>query len=261
MKKLFNFKLKFAFYFVLSLGIIFLFFSAIQVSSFLAILGLSILFLGAIFFYITPTKYFPITLLNAVIISAISNIERIISETNFFEKGRYLPPNIISDFSTSLVLIPKYPDQPLPKSDILKEKIFGNNRNYLLFSPPGMGLSELFEKELNVSFVKKDLSYIQKALPVLLVHNMELAEMVDIQIKDNIFIMKIFSSVLEEIYHTCKKFHRTNHQVGFILSSAVACVLAKVSGKIIIIQKEEISNDKKLFTIEYTLEDTINSDD
>ena len=66
---------------VLIIGVALIVLSALNSSSFLAIFGVTIIFWGAIFLYVTPSKHVPLTLLNASAEAAADNIERLISGT------------------------------------------------------------------------------------------------------------------------------------------------------------------------------------
>src|SRR5665647_1499041 len=66
--------------------------SAFYTSSFLAILGMTIIFWGIILLYVTPSPQVPLTLLNAAAEPSAANIERLISELDLTERGIYLPP-------------------------------------------------------------------------------------------------------------------------------------------------------------------------
>ena len=135
--------------------------SAFYASSFLAILGVAIIFWGAILLYVTPSKHVPLTLLNASAEAAPAIIERLISELNLSEKGIYLPPKNLTDTESSLVFIPETPKTPLPAPEETNEKLLTNEKTGAFVTPPGATLSRLFEGELGFSFTKTDLAQIQ----------------------------------------------------------------------------------------------------
>lgn len=239
---------------MLTIGVVLVVTSGFYVSSFLAILGVAIVFWGGILLYITPSKHVPLTLLNAASISNISNTERILSEANLTEKGRYLPPKYLRDFESSLVFIPEKPSRPLPKpEDIAEDEPLRPNRGGFFLTPPGLPLSKLFEKELKISFTKTDLNYVQQRLPKLLIENLEIAETAEMQIQNDGITVEITGNILNEVCQETRKLPRTHVSVGCLLSSAIACVLAKATGKAVTIQKEEDSSDGKTTTIQYQI--------
>jgi hypothetical protein len=120
-------------------------------------------------------------------------------------------------------------------------------------TPPGSALSRLFEEELGFSFTKADLKQIQNKLPKLLVEDLELAQNAEIQIQDNTVTVEITGSVLDEICRQTDSQPRTHKQVGCLLSSAIACVLAKSAGKPVTIQNETRNQETKTTRIEYKI--------
>jgi hypothetical protein len=239
---------------LVGLGVLLVVISIFYTSSFLAILGTSIIFWGAILVYITPTKHVPLALLNVATISPTTNIERILAEANLTEQGLYLPPRFIQDPESSIVFIPEHPGQPLPKlEDIEEEKLFPNRRNSVFITPPGLALSKLFEKEIKISFTKVDLNFVQQKLSKLLVKDMELVDTAELQIQNDIITIVLTGNVLNEICQETKKLTKTHKQVGCLLSSAIACVLAKASGKVITIYEDEQSPDGKTTRIKYKI--------
>ncbi len=238
-------------FFSITIGLLLIGLSALYASSFLAIFGVALAFWAAILFYIKPTKYASLTLLNAV--SQTSNIERILVEMGLKSKGVYLPPKIIKDVESSVVFVPKTINTALPSLDDNISNLYEKNGNGVFITPPGLVLSRLFEQEFGSSFMKIDLLQLKKILPMLLIERMELAETVEIQIEVNAIRIKIMSDILNQMYLSSSIQPFTHSQVGCLISSALACVLAKVTGKPIIIQDEVYSTRTKTTTIFYKI--------
>jgi hypothetical protein len=239
--------------FMLTLGVLSVIASAFYASSFLAILGVAIIFWGAILLYVTPSKHVPLTLLNASAEAATANIERQISELNLSEKGVYLPPKNLKNIDSSLIFIPETPKTPLPTPEETNEKQLTNEKTGAFITPPGSALQRLFEEELGFSFTKTDLKQIQNKLPKLLAEDMELAENAEIQIQDNTVTLEITGSILDEICRQTDSQPKTHKQVGCLLSSAIACALAKATGKPVTIQNETRNQETKTTKIEYQI--------
>ena len=238
---------------VLITGLALIVHSALNGSSFIAIFGMTFIFWGVIFLYITPSKYVPLTLLNASAEAAADNIERLISELNLSEKGVYLPPKNLKNIESSLVFIPKTFETRLPTDEETNEKQLTNQKTGVFVTPPGSALSRLFEKELGFSFTKTGLDQIQNKLPKLLVEGLELAENAEIQIQENTITLEITGSILDEICQQTDSQPKTHKQVGCLLSSAIACALTKAAGKPITIQNETRNQETKTTTIEYQI--------
>jgi hypothetical protein len=243
---------------MLLLGIGLVVVSAFYASSFLALLGVSIIFWGAMLLYVTPSKHVPLTLLNASAEAVVANIEQLILELNLTEKGIYLPPQNLRNVDSSLIFIPGTLKTPLSTPEESNGKILVPTRFFqqhpgAFFTPPGSALARIFEEELGFSFTKTGLKQIQNKLPKLLVEDLELAENVEIRIQSNAVTMEITGSIFNEICIHTDSQPKTHKQVGCLLSSAIACALAKATDKPITIQNETRIQETKTTHIEYRI--------
>jgi hypothetical protein len=192
-------------------------------------------------------------LLNASAEAAAANIERLISELNLSEKGVYLPPKNLKNIDFSLIFIPETPKTPLPTPEKTNEKLLTNKKTGAFVIPSGSALSRFFEEELGFSFTKTDLKQIQNKLPKILVEDMELAQNAEIQIQGNTVTVEITGSILDEICRQTDSQPKTHRQVGCLLSSAIACALAKATGKPVTIQNETRNQETKTTHVEYQI--------
>ena len=159
----------------------------------------------------------------------------------------------MKDFESGLLYIPKKPKQPPPSPKEINQKKLGfSTQNGIVLTPPGLALSNLFEKELDTSFLKLDLCQLQFRLPKILIENLEIAKDVKIIIEPKKITVKIVENILNNLCQETRKLPKTHKIVGCPLSSAIACAIAKTTGKIVIIQKEE-QNPKYETTIYYKL--------
>lgn len=228
--------------------------SAFFPSSFLTILGLGIIFWGAILIYVTPSKNVPLSYVTASTIINANNIERVLQELNLNEKGIYLPPGNLKDVESTLVFIPDAPNQNLPRPEETgPDKLFSKKRTGLLLTAPGLALSKLFERELGVSFTKTDLFYVQSKLPNVLVEKMGICESAEILFQNNRISVEINGNIFREDCVQTSKFVRAHEILGCLFSSSIACVLAKATGKAIKIETEEHSENEKTTRIEFQI--------
>ncbi len=237
---------------LVAIGVILTALSVFYASSFLAILGVGIVFWGIILLYVTPVRHVPLRLLSVSAVSNSGTVERLLSEMDMTEKGYYLPPRYLKDFESSLVFIPEKPGQELPEPGAVdEEKLLSSKQDGLFLSPPGLDLCRLFEKELGVSFTRTDLSYFQQKLPKVLIEDMEMAENVEVQIQSGVVAVDVTGSVLDEVCQETDRQPRVHELVGCLLSSAIACALAKTTGEPVIIQKESRNPESKATHIEF----------
>jgi hypothetical protein len=222
------------------------------VSSFLAVFGGAAAFWGLLFLYVTPSRHVPLTLLNASADANTSNIERILSELHAEEKGVYLPPRNLSNSQSSLIFIPKINQTPPPQID-QTEKLLIKRQDGIVLTPPGLPLSLLIEKELNRSLLRMDFEQLQNELPKVMIEKIELMDDITILKQDNTVTMQVTKSVLNDVCLSADHSPKVHSQVGCLLSSALACVLAKVEGKPITIQAETQTPKTKITTITYRI--------
>lgn len=246
---------------LVALGIATLVISTLLQSSFFVILGFSLLFWGVILLYITPTKNGYLELLNAGVEPGSENIERLLSERGLTQKGIYLPiKNGNTETSNGspafeqtgdvLVFIPetqnangKEDDSPLKKS----------RSKDLYIAPPGQALCKMFEQRMGKSFSKIDIQQFEQIMPTVLTKDLKLAEAVDIQTNENIISIEITKSVLEQICQRANNQPLMHKQVGCLLTSAIACALAKVTGKPITIESETLDSNERTTSIRYQI--------
>lgn len=237
----------------LAIGISFIALSIVYASSFLAVFGVSLVFWSGLLFYIVPVTSVPLTLFNVSADASVSNIEHLLIDLNINEAGIYLPPQNLAEFESSLIFLPKIPQTKLPTAKQTDKNLMWNAQGDMFLIPPGLPLSRFFERELNISFFKTNLDYIQKTLPNLLVENLEIAEQVEIKVQDNTIVIKLRNSIFNSLCKQTDMYPKTHSQVGCLLASAIACVLAKATAKPIIIKKEYLNFNEKEHIIEYQM--------
>lgn len=224
-------------------------------SSFLAILGTALIFWGVVLLFITPGKHVPMALLNASSASNSDNLERVLSEFGLTAKGVYLPPENLKNAESSLIFVPKEDNVHLPSPDEITEKITSKDKNGIYLSPPGFALSSLFEKEIATSFAKVDLAFLQNRLPRLLVENLDLAQKAELEVQGKTIIVTLTGSLFSNVCSETDKQPHVHAQIGCLLTSALACVLAKTTGKPITIQDETRNPETKQTIITFSVEE------
>ena len=233
-----------------SLVITSIFFNA----SLLSITGVAIISWGLILLYITSSTYVPITLSNALASSTGSNTERILMERRNHKKVYICRRRISRKLTLSLIFLSISDEVTLPLPGEITEKLWSTRKNGILLTPPGFSLLRFFEKELGVSLVSRDLDFLCKRLPKLMVEDLGIAKKVDMQVQNDTVIVEVTESLLDQVCQQTDSLPRTHSQVGCVLSSSIACALAKVTGKPISIQKEVRDPEAKTSRIEYRIE-------
>jgi len=243
-------------YILTSVGAIALALSINYDSSILAFVGLGLIFWGVILFYVRPENYVKEALLDKTTLPSLTNLNEIIKEIGYKGKGVYLPPKYFKSFESSKVYISAGEDIKLPPPEKTREeedKTFINNPNGALITPPGIELKRLFEKTLGTNFARVDLQFIEQNTPKLLVEDLEIAQEVEMEHKNNRVFVKIENSIYQNICKEARKLSKICCSLGCPLCSAIACALAEATGRSVVIEKEETSDENQTTKTEYRL--------
>ena len=135
--------------------------------------------------------------------------------------------------------------------EMAKSKFLLKNPNGICISPPGLGLLIQFERELGTDLTKMDLDSFLEALPSLITENIHLAKQANIKRKNGELVLRIFNSIYSDLY--TKEKLKSVYLLGCPLVSAIACAIAKSSGKVVTIDKSKVSLDSQLIEVWYNL--------
>jgi len=131
------------------------------------------------------------------------------------------------------------------------QELQSQNPEGLLLTPPGLALSKLLEKENRKPFTETSLKGLQKQLPKLL-EELQITKNATAQTEGNTVIIETNNHIFEDLCKETRKLEKTHETIGCPLSSALACLLAKATGKPVTIEKEETLPDATT-RIQYTL--------
>ena len=254
---------------LLSLGSLSLIISIILVSQILALIGICLIFLGAILLYIQPEEYTKKVLFDAVLPSSFETLNQIINERGYRGKAIYLPPKYFKDPETNKAYIPKQLDEKPPEANLIlnqENQFFLNYPEGILFTPPGAHLTKLFEKRLGISFTQANLQYFKQNIPKLFMEDLEIAENLEIEIIPSklstektgtnygIIQVRITNSIFKKMIKENPKLSQIYSAVGSPLSSAIACALAKVTGKPLVIDNIQSYEAGNIIEVTYKIE-------
>ena len=217
----------------------------------LTFIGLGLTFWGILLLYIRPARYVRKDILDALLLNPLLSFNKLIGDLNPQGKGIYLPPRTLRELVDIVLFIPFEKDTIIPPvEEKLEDIIYVSNPHGIYLRPIGLDLAKKFEEELRIDWNRVNLNYLQKNLPRVLIEYLELAEDLEIEIKGNVVHVKIIQPVLKEVY---SKLTNLGEKVGDPISSSIACALAKVCGRPIIIDSITLSSNSEVIEIYYRI--------
>jgi len=214
----------------LASGVIALLASIVTSSTVLAFIGLGLVFWGALFLYIRTSSFVKPILLDSSVISPLVSLNKIINDLGYGEKSVYLPSTYVSEAKEETIFV-------LSKRENLKG---------IHLTPPGLSLTNLFEKELGTNFTKVDLNYLKNNLPKLLTEDLEIANNLKLNVENDMVHIKIEGSIYAGL---CKELRNSTPSAcrlfGCPLCSSITLAITRSTGKPVIIENIETSEDGK----------------
>lgn len=240
-------------------GVLALIFSILHSSPVLAFIGLTLTFWGFLFFFITPIRYVKSSLLDSAAASAYSTINRIIKDLDYKGRGYYIPPypkdvylpGHLKGLKEMIAFISAQTSPEMPSmQEIAQSKFLLKNPQGICVTPPGLGLLNQFEDEFRTDMAKLELTELCQTLPTLILEDFPLAKEIQIHPQQGQVYLKITDSIYKNLYSQKEKLESI-HLLGSPLVSAIACSIAKSTGKIVTIHKQEISPDGQTIQVWY----------
>jgi len=241
-------------YVLLLFGVVSLTVSIICVSSILAFIGLGLTFWGSLLVFIRPAKLVRASLLYSTSLPSLVTLNRILNELKYEGKAVYLPPTHFKELKSGTIFIPSKNEIIIPQvKEVAEGKVFLKNPEGVCFTPPGLALANLYEEELGKDFTKVDLKYLQDNLPELFIEDLEIAEDLEINVKDDMIQAKITGSIYENFCKEVGKLSNVCNSLGCPLCSSIAIALTRTTGKPIIIKKVAFPKDNKTIEVHYQM--------
>jgi hypothetical protein len=225
-------------------------------SSILALIGLCLLFWGVTFTYIASSDYVKKILFDTTLTAQQETLNRIFQKLEYRGDTIYLPPQFFNTTNTYKAYISKNKLGKPPTAELLPNQKpeliidYIDNPSAVIITPPGVELTQLFEKTLEKDFVTTSLQELQSYLPELLIDELEVTSYFDMQIEENIVRVQIDDSYF--------RFPRAETELSSLyfffespLICAIAFVLAKATGAPVIIERSKTKTEGKVVNIAY----------
>jgi hypothetical protein len=223
-------------------GVLALIFSVVSDSQVLALVGLGLTFWGALFFLVQPTRLVQGSLLDATAAASYGTIDQMMSDLKFNGKCWYIPPypkhaylpEHLKGLKEMIVFISAEQDTELPSvGEIASRKFILQNPRGVNITAPGAGLLDQLENELKLDPTQTDLQTLCETLPQQILENFQLAKEIEMKPEGDSVNLRVTGSVFRSLY--LEKRLRSVYTLGCPLVSALACALAKTTGKAVTI--------------------------
>jgi hypothetical protein len=243
----------------LLLGSLSLVFSLYSESQVLAFVGLGLAFWGALFLLVRPLKYVEGALLDSVAASEYSTIDRIITSFKYKGKAYYVPPypkevylpQHLKGLKDMIIFLAAESNFANPSiEEMAQGKFLLGKEKGALVTPPGLGLLAQVERQLRQDFTKMKLDEVCEVLPRFLTQDFNLARAIEMSPMENDVDLKITDSLYQDLYRD-ETIQNSVSLIGCPIVSAVACALAKSSGKFVTIDKQLVSPDGLTLIVGY----------
>ena len=169
-----------------------------------AFIGISLVFIGALLFYISPTRFIRKTILDSTITQNLKQNHQLIRELGYQGKPTYVSPSTILGFKEAKLYVKKSTQSPPPTNQQLTfDNVFIDNPASIKLTPPGDGLHKLIENELRTDFSTTNPAKPQSNLEQAIVEGLEIAESFELEFTESTASAttknNIFEKIIEEL--------------------------------------------------------------
>lgn len=239
-------------YILLTIGMILFAISIVHNMTIPTYIGIALLLWGTLFLYVKPINFIRKDILNSIIPDINNTLENLIRQLEYRGVPKYISPGTFSGLSNVVIYITKSPDDTLPTELPSENTIINKKPPSMTIKPPGLGLSKLIEKELRTNFSAVDYNYLNKNLEKALVERLEIARSFEIEKTNSSVTTRIKKGIFDvTVSSTSQK--ENIILLGDPLTSAIACILARVTRKPITI--ESIEKEEEEIITNYKIND------
>jgi hypothetical protein len=203
---------------------------------------------GALFYLVRPVTYVRGNLLSTTATTLYQTVDRITKDLDIKGKAIYVPPysreaNLpqrLKGLKETIVFLSKDTDQVSPPiEEMATGKFVTKNPKGIILIPPGSSYLDQIEKLFRTDITKMTLEDLCTTLPQLILEKLQLAKDIEMKVENNRIHLKTTDSVYKNLYQ--EEDLRIVKLLGDPLTSAIACTIAKATGKQLTI--ETITSD------------------
>jgi len=232
------------------IGAVALVFSALYASAILAFIGLGLTFWGALLLFIRPQRYVRSELMHSTALSSLRTLGGLMSELGYDQKGVYLPAD---NPQGTVVFIPYEPLATIPRAEETEKQTFVTSHRGIVIEPPGLALAKLIERQIGTELRKISLDALGERLGKVLIEDLEIVENLEMHLNGNNVSFKLVDSIYSDFCNQLRDSTKVCSSIGCPFCSAIACVLSQASGKPVIFEKDEFSEDGRTIESAYRM--------
>lgn len=211
-----------------------------------AFIGLGLVFWGAVLSLTRKEKYIQTSLLDASARSIYATVDRILNDSKITGQGYYLPaspadvalPDYLRGLKEPVVYVSESFDGKPSIDELASGKFLSAQNRGFFISSPGSGVVSEVENQLHLDLGKVNMNELCELLPKCLSENLNLARNAEMTLTPDGANFKAVGIIYDSLYKDNKP--RSVELLGCPVVSAVACALAKVSSKTVIIKEQVV---------------------
>jgi len=234
---------------MLVIGSITLVSSAIYSAAILAFVGLGLAFWGGLLLQIRPARFVNAELVESTAQSSIIAIDRLLDGLGPIGSGIYLPGE---GLQATVVFLPL--DGKVGKSgpnNSEAQDVRADQKGVSLV-PPGLSLATMLDQQIG-QIPKWAVANLAQRLTRVLVENLEVTKDFEMSVESGRVKVTLQDSIYSGLYEELRKQTRIAPNVGCPLCSAIACLLAKTTGRPVAFEGETVSENGSIMQSNYKL--------
>jgi hypothetical protein len=232
----------------LATGILLILYSMFMELQVPAFIGLGLTFWGAVLALARSGKYVESSLLDSSTRASYATIDRMINDLKYTGQGYYIPaypkdvflPEYLKNLRDPVVYVSESFDGKPPIDELASGKFISTQSRGFFIASPGSGVIVEVERQLGMDISKVSLSELCEIMPKCLTESLNVARNAELKLVPNGATFKAVGILYESIYNPESR-PKSADMLGCPVVSAVACALAKSSGKPVTIKEQTAS--------------------
>jgi hypothetical protein len=220
--------------------------------------GLGLVFWGVIMLYISPQRFVPEKVVEAISISMTKSIDKLLVSLNYSGRTIFLHPKHLKGLSQGYVFIPyELRDQNMLPNDeaLAEEKLVYENPRGIFMVAPSRGIVELIENEIDSNLAASDMTYVREILPKLLVNNLRMLDSMTMEENHGFIRVRMEGESAARVCMTVSNETSIGKHFGCPLCASLGLIFSKVTGKPVSIEENSVNDaDFSITTTYRTLE-------